>query len=34
MIVRGQRQFAPIPASASSAARPSVSIVMPIFESV
>jgi hypothetical protein len=34
MIVRGQRQLAPIPASASSAARPSVIIVMPIFESV
>ena len=34
MIVRGQRQFAPMPASASSAATPSVIIVIPIFESV
>jgi hypothetical protein len=34
MMVRGQRQLAPIPASASSAASPSVIIVMPILESV
>jgi hypothetical protein len=34
MIVRGQRQLAPMPASASSAATPSVIIVMPIFDSV
>ena len=34
MIVRGQRQLAPMPASASSAATPSVIIVMPILESV
>ena len=34
MIVRGHRQFAATPRSASSVANPSVSIVMPILESV